>query len=97
MYEWDEAKRLRTIEKHGIDFAEAIEVFNGEYLILPAHSDNEPRHLAVGMCDGIIIAIVFTIRSDAKRIITARRARENERKQYKEIFAGRNPAHERPH
>ncbi len=32
MYEWDEAKRLATLEKHGIDFVDAVEIFSGTYL-----------------------------------------------------------------
>src|SRR5689334_16457646 len=36
-FEWDEAKRLANIEKHGIDFADITEMFNGHVI------ENEDR------------------------------------------------------
>lgn len=34
-YEWDEAKNLVNIEKHGIDFNDAHELFEGDKLVIP--------------------------------------------------------------
>ena len=82
MYEWDEAKRLATLEKHGIDFVDAVEIFSGTYPELQGSSEIEERRIAVGPLEGVFIAVVFTPRDDNIRVITARVARQNERKKY---------------
>ncbi|RBI84702.1 BrnT family toxin [Rhodosalinus halophilus] len=88
-YEWNEAKRVTTLEKHGIDFRDATEVFETVHLELEARSDVELRRIAVGEVDGVTIAVVFTRREDAIRIITARKARRDEREQYQALLARR--------
>jgi uncharacterized DUF497 family protein len=95
MYEWDEPKRLATIDKHGIDFIDAIEIFEAKHLVLDARSDIETRKIAVGVVGAISIAVVYTVRDDVIRIITARKARKNERLCYEALLAGRDPADER--
>ena len=71
-FEWDESKRQATIEKHEIDFVEAITIFLGPHLVLSGRSDIEQRLIAVGELDGSVISLVFTMRGDTCRIITAR-------------------------
>ena len=93
-FEWDETKRRATIEKHGIDFVDAIIIFLGPHLILPGRSEIEQRFIAVGELDGSVIAVVFTQRGDTCRIITARKARRDERERYQALHAGRNPSDE---
>lgn len=90
MFEWDEAKRVATLEKHGIDFLDAVEVFVEEHIVLPAKSEVEDRKIAVGSIGGIPVAVVFTMRGDTIRIITARRARRNEREHYYAHVTGRH-------
>jgi len=87
MFEWDEAKRLATLQKHGIDLRRATRVFRGPHVVLEARSDAEPREIAVGYLDGIPIAVVFTRRGDKVRIVTARRARRNERERYQAVYS----------
>jgi uncharacterized DUF497 family protein len=96
-FEWDETKRFKTIEKHGIDFRDAVLIFDAEHVIIPARSDTEQRFAAVGACNGIIITVFFTMRGDTIRIITARRARDNERQQYQAILNRGSPPDERHH
>ncbi|WP_306044407.1 BrnT family toxin [Nioella sp. MMSF_3534] len=96
MFEWDENKRQLTLQKHGIDFIDAAEILEGEYLSLPARSEIEQRQIAIGYLNGIPIAVVFTIREDAIRIITARRARRNEREAYDAHVARRDAETEKP-
>jgi uncharacterized DUF497 family protein len=96
MFEWDEGKRLATLEKHGIDFIDAAEIFAHPYLRLPGKSDVEQRDIAIGLLGGVYIAVVFTVRDNVIRIITARRARRNEREGYQTHVAGRDPADEKP-
>ncbi|MGL4320973.1 MAG: BrnT family toxin [Paracoccaceae bacterium] len=85
-FEWDKEKRLATIAKHNIDFIDAIEVFGGKVVILPAKSEIESRQVAVAPLGEKMIAVVFTVRGEIVRIITARAARKNEREQYQNLY-----------
>jgi uncharacterized protein len=92
LFEWSEEKRLENLRKHGIDFVDAKEIWHGEVLEVPSaqQEHGEERYLAYGVLDGRIIAVVFTWRGEARRLISARRARSNERQDYQDIFgAGR--------
>jgi uncharacterized DUF497 family protein len=90
-FEWDEKKRTSNLKKHGIDFEEAIEVFYGVNLLRRSHRNNEERWIAVGETESRFIAVVFTRRQDALRIISARRARKNEEREYRNAKMGRPP------
>lgn len=81
-FAWDENKRIATIEKHGIDFAQVIEIFESDHLIIPARSETEDRFAAVAKWNGMMVTVIFTKRDDLIRLITARRARQNERDLY---------------
>jgi uncharacterized DUF497 family protein len=86
-FEWDEGKRLANVAKHGIDFYDVLEVFASPHLEIEARPTNgEPRRLAVGLLDGRLVTIVFTHRGEAIRIISARRARHGERRQYQALY-----------
>lgn len=94
MFEWDETKRISTLEKHRIDFIDATEIFLQDHLLLPARSDIEDRKIAVGALNGVFLAVIHTKRDDAIRIITARRARKHEREQFEAYVARRTPGDE---
>ena len=94
MFEWNEGKRQATLVKHGIDFIDAVEIFGSEHLLLTARSETENRQIAVGNIGGITIAVVFTMRGAVTRLITARRARRNEREAYEAQVVGRDPPNE---
>lgn len=88
-FEWDENKNKLNKEKHGITFEEAKDVLYDEDALLvfdKNHSNFEDRYLMVGMIKTLnIIAIVFCIREKEKiRIISARKATIEERKEYEE-------------
>ncbi len=87
-FEWDLRKSALTYDKHGIDFEAAIRVFDDVYVQRESKTDHgEPRYLAIGMIDGICVAVVWTPRARQRRIITARRERDSERKLYDELRA----------
>ncbi len=73
MFEWDEDKRRLSLKKHGLDFRDAAEIFDTEYLRLPGRNDIEIREIAVGYLNGTYMAVVFTMRDEVIRIITVRR------------------------
>lgn len=85
-FEWDEEKRLKVLEKHGIDFLDLDELFDRDVLFLPARIDGEPREKAIGWTARIWITVVFTRRNGKLRLITARRARVNEQRAYRAVF-----------
>jgi uncharacterized DUF497 family protein len=91
-FEWDESKRLANLEKHGIDFIRAKEIWLGDVLEVPSAQDDygEKRYLAYGRLESRIIAVVYAWRGGARRIISARRARDYERDAYEDAF-GRAP------
>ena len=90
MFEWDETKNLRNIENHGIDFVRAKEIWGGEVLEIPSTQSEhgEERVLSIGVIgpEEWIITVVFVWRGDKRRLISARRARNYERKIYQETF-----------
>lgn len=93
-FEWDEAKRRTTLAKHHLDFRDVVEVFQADFLELPGRSNVETRRIAVGSVEGVVIAVVFTRRDDAIRIITARKARTDERNEYQAYVNRRDPGPE---
>lgn len=84
-FEWDEDKRQKVLEKHGIDFANVGQIFQIRHIVLDAKSEVEPRFIAIGFLNEEWIAVVFTFRGYARRLITARTARENERRAYRSV------------
>lgn len=89
-FEWDETKRHANIEKHGLDFRDAKDIWR-KPVVDPAaerFAGAEYRPLALGVIgeDEIIIAVVYTPRGEVTRIISARRARSYERKIYQDRF-----------
>jgi uncharacterized protein len=88
LFEWSEQKRLENLSKHGIDFVDAKEIWQGEVLEVPSEQQEhgEQRHITYGVLEGRIIAVVFTWRGNARRLISARRARRHERQAYQDIF-----------
>lgn len=89
-FEWDEDKALTNIEKHGIDFVDALQIWirpvidpAGERIV-----GQEYRPTALGTIgeEELIIAVVYTVREGIVRLISARRARRNERQSYQNRF-----------
>ncbi|HET7805143.1 MAG TPA: BrnT family toxin [Pseudolabrys sp.] len=84
VFEWDNDKRRANIAKHGIDFADAAEVFCDpkQYTLRSRIRSGETRFVSVGTAGGSLIAVVFTWRGNTVRIVSARAARRSERDQY---------------
>ena len=59
-FEWDEAKRIANIDKHGIDFRDAIAIFDEPVVETPSVRPDEDRWKAVGRCDDIFITLIYT-------------------------------------
>ena len=74
-FEWDSSKDAINVQKHGVSFREATQVFkdpNAFDLEDAEHSEIEPRQFITGrILDGRIITVRFTIRDDVIRIFGA--------------------------
>ncbi len=83
-YQWDEAKRLTNLRKHGIDFADVPAVFDGDILTVEDErlDYGEQRFVTFGLLKGRVIAVVHTEREDHTRIISARKATKYEQRTY---------------
>jgi uncharacterized DUF497 family protein len=85
-FEFDPAKNDLNKTKHGIDFVEAQQLWrDAEAIEGPGYLvEGEERFIRVGKALGKLWAACFTIRGDAIRIISVRRARLEERAAYGE-------------
>jgi uncharacterized protein len=85
-YQWDRNKALSNLNKHGIDFADAVSVFSDE-LAITIFEDRfeEERFITIGIdLLNRILVVVYTMRDDEIRLVSARKASKNERLQYEE-------------
>ena len=85
-FEWDAKKADSNVAKHGVTFSEAMTVF-GDPLELaiadPDHSEEEFRFLSMGQSTrGRLLVVAYTEREGRTRIINAREAAPQERRQY---------------
>ena len=87
-FEWDAAKALANLQKHGVSFDEATTVFRDTLSITiadPDHSESEDRFVDIGMSHrGQLLVVSYTERNDRIRIISARPPTRAERKSYEE-------------
>lgn len=82
-FEWDENKRKYNLEKHGIDFIDAADVFMDLNRIeVESNRGCERRYLTIGNVNNVILLVVYTHRANILRLISARRASKNEREAY---------------
>ncbi len=85
-FDWDEGNLLKNWEKHGVTISECEQVFfNHPLLARPdeGHSAEESRFYLLGRSDsGRKLFMVFTIRGDRIRVISARDMSRKERGSY---------------
>lgn len=83
-YEWDEAKRVANIRKHGIDFDDCRVAFetDGALTLEDARDYDERRYVTIGWLREYLVVIVHTERDGAIRIISARKASTHEYRLY---------------
>ena len=87
-FEWDDKKNKANIQKHGISFEEASSVFqDDEALIIvdEAHSQKEERFVLIGYsyrANLLVVCHCYRKKDSIIRIISARKASRQERKEY---------------
>ena len=84
-FEWDPAKNASNRRKHRIDFEDALAVFDDPGMVgwlCSDPEDDEERFMAVGRVGWDIVSVVYTPRGAKRRLISARKANRNERREY---------------
>jgi uncharacterized DUF497 family protein len=86
MFEWDENKRIRNLEKHRLDFVAARLLFDGRPTVTAtANNPDETRYVTTATIGEKFYTVVWTWRANARRIISFRRARDVEERAYRQI------------
>ena len=85
-FEWDEQKYKSNIDKHGIDFRDAQDIFLNQRLSTrdTRQDYGEKRIITIGLIGKSVCVVVYTRREETTRIISARKANEREKRRYYE-------------
>lgn len=84
-FEYDYSKSDSNLLKHGIDFESAQYLWRDpNALQIRAKSDTEERFALIAMMNQSLWIAFYTYRKDVIRIISVRKARENEKRIYNE-------------
>jgi len=85
-FEWDEAKRRANFQKHGLDFRDVEQVFQGPVVtVLDSRQEyGEDRYISLETLADVVVVVVHTARSEKTRIISMRKAKLKERQAYEE-------------
>lgn len=83
---WHSPKNDWTLQERGFDFAFAVRIFERRVRLSPTDRNGERRIHAIGVIDGRYYVVVYAKRHDeqgrVRRVISARRARDNEKAHY---------------
>jgi len=89
-FDWDDANIYKNEKKHNVKWQEIEEIFFNEPLLITEdfkHSIDECRCYALGQTDDKKpLFVVFTIRKNKIRVISARKMNKKERKIYNEAI-----------
>ncbi len=86
-FQWDEGNDRKNFIKHGVTQTECEEVFFNSPLLVAdddEHSQGEARYYVLGQTDAArLLFVVFTIRGQALRVISARDMSNKEKRSYR--------------
>ncbi len=78
-FKYDAHKNKKNAKKHGMDFIEAQKLWDDPDLIeIPARTEDESRHMVIGIIDKTHWSGIITYRNSTIRIISIRRSRDEE-------------------
>jgi uncharacterized protein len=87
-FEWDSRKALSNFSKHGVSFQEALTAFADPLARIfddEDHSIKEQREIIIGhSAKERLLVVCFTAQRESVRILSARKATRQERKEYEE-------------
>jgi uncharacterized protein len=85
-FEWDKGNSNKNLGKHKVSDSECEQVFFNQPFISGSdtgHSRDEPRYYALGKTDsGRMLFVVYTIRNQLIRVISAKDMNGNEKREY---------------
>ena len=88
-FDWDEGNLPKLWERHKVSASEFEQIFFNEPLVAASdvkHSDREERFYALGHTDaGRPLFVIFTIRNDLIRAVSARDMKRKERREYEKL------------
>jgi len=82
--EWDEEKCRANLQKHGLSFEDAWQVFAGDTITIPEarYDYGEDRLITLGRLAGRVVVVVYVSRGENIRIISMRKANAREKEIY---------------
>ena len=89
-FEWDSSKALDNVTKHRVSFERAREVFFDPFLasLEDDFQGGEERQRVIGMTESWkLLYVVYVVRADIVRLISARNVTSLERKRYEDGYA----------
>jgi uncharacterized protein len=84
-YTWNETKNRRNLKVHGVEFEDAVRVFEGPTLerVDDRYDYGEERMYAIGVVNGLEITVIYAdVDAGERRIISAWRSEPHERRAY---------------
>jgi uncharacterized DUF497 family protein len=85
-FEWDESKQATNLEKHGIDFVAARDMFDGrDVYTRSSWRDGEARYATTCYLGTVMFTAIWTMRDTKIRLISVRRARDAEEREYRQL------------
>lgn len=87
-YEWNEAKRISNIAKHGVDFRIAALIFEEPFVSEPDNRRDygEDRHVGIGYVEDECFVVAHTRRGDVIRLISAWKGGRRDRAEYQTVY-----------
>ncbi len=87
-FEWDPQKEIINKQKHGISFKHAAKIFHGPVLQWEDDRSDygEVRMIGIGPSEGRFLRVVFTRRKNKIRIISAKKAKNHEKRKHRQKF-----------
>lgn len=86
-FEWDARKAAANYSKHGVRFAEAVQVFTDDLALTIEETSSDGEQCFVAMGAGLnsrVIVVAFCYREENIRVISARLAEPRERDLYED-------------
>ncbi len=84
-FEWDEEKAAANLTKHRVAFEDAARIFY-DLNRIDRHDGREDygedRFLTIGLFATVELAVLYTLRDDTIRLISARKAERHEQLEY---------------
>src|SRR5271156_3216503 len=84
-FEWDDTKAATNYAKHRVTFEAACEAFNDPFAldwVDDGQDSGEQRFATLGMAEGRLVFVAYTMRGQRIRIISARLPEPFERRRY---------------